>query len=77
MSSIAGKNANHAPMNWSHIPVFPNPMPKVDWLDDLPIFKYEKKYNVALHFVRFNLHVHSLKVHFPEYCLMKMFMTTL
>ena len=64
-------------MNWSHIPGFPNPMPKVDWLYDLPIFKDEKKYNVSLHLVRFHMHVCSLKVQFPEHCLMKMFMTTL
>ena len=64
-------------MNWSHIPGFPNPMPKVDWLDDLPIFKDEKKDNAALHLVRFHLHVHSFKVQIPEDCLMKMFMTTL
>ena len=64
-------------MNRSHIPGFPNPMPKVEWLENLPIFKYEKKYNVALHLVRLHMHVHSLKVQFPEDCLMKMFMATL
>ena len=64
-------------MNRSHIPGFPNPMPKVEWLTDLPIFKDEKKDNVALHLVRFHMHVHSLKVQFPEDCLMKMFMATL
>ena len=64
-------------MNWSHIPGSPNPMPKFDWLDDLPIFKYEKKYNAALHLVRFHLHVHSFKVQILEDFLMKMFMTTL
>ena len=64
-------------MNRSHIPGFPNPMPKVDWLDDLPIFKDEKKDNASLHLVRFHMHVRSLKVHFPEDCLMRIFMTTL
>jgi len=64
-------------MNRSHIPGFPNPMPEVDWLEDLPIFKDEKKDNDALHLVRFHMHVHSLKVQFPEDCLMRMFMTTL
>ena len=77
MNSTARMNARYAPMNWSHIPGFPNPMPKVDWLDDLPIFKDENKDNAALHLVRFHMHVRSLKVHFPEDCLMKMFMTTL
>ena len=64
-------------MNRSHIPSFPNPTPKVEWLIDLPIFKDEKKDNVALHLVRFHMHVHSLKVHFLEDCLMKVFMATL
>jgi len=77
MSSIARMSARYAPMNWSHIPGFPNPMPKVEWLTDLPIFKDEKKDNVALHLVRFHIHVHNLKVQFPEDCLMNMFMATL
>ena len=77
MSSTARMNARYAPMNLSHIPGFPNPMPKVDWLEDLPIFKNEKKEDAALNLVRFHMHVRSLKVHFPEDCLMKMFMTTL
>ena len=77
MNSTARMNARYAPMNWSHIPGFPNPMPEVDWLDDLPIFKDEKKDNAALHLVKFHMHVRSLKAHFPEDCLMKMFMTTL
>ena len=58
-------------------PWFSNPMSKVEWLDDLPIFKDEKKDNVALHLVRLHMHVRSLKVQLPEDCLMKMFMTTL
>ena len=77
MDSTARMNARYAPMDRSHIPGFPKPMPKVDWLDDLPIFKDEKKDNVALHLVRFHMHVRSLKVHFPEDCLMRMFMATL
>ena len=59
-------------MNQSHIPSFPNPMPKVEWLNDLPIFKDEKKDNVALHLVRFHMHVCRLKVQFREDFLMKM-----
>jgi len=62
MSSIARMNSRYAPINWSHIPGFRNPMPKVDWLDDLPIFKDEKKDNGAIHLVRFHMHLHSLKV---------------
>ena len=64
-------------MNRSHIPSFPNPMPKVEWLTNLPIFKDVKKYNAALYLVRFHMHVHSLQVHFSEDCLMKMFMASL
>ena len=56
---------------------FPNTMPKVDWLTDLPIFKNENKDNVYLHLVRFHMNVQRLKVQFPEDCLMKMFMVTL
>ena len=79
MSSIARINARYALMNRSHIPCFPNPMPKVDWLTGLPIFKQKKEEedNVALHLVRFHMHVCRLKVQFPEDCLMKMFMATL
>ena len=62
MSSISRINARYAPMNWSHIPGFPNPMPKVERLTDIPIFRDEKKYNVTLHLVRFHMHVHSIKV---------------
>ena len=62
MSSDARMNSGYAHMNWSHIHGFPNPMPKVEWLIDLPILKDEKKDNDALHLVRFHLHVYSLKV---------------
>ena len=64
-------------MNRSHILGFPNPMLKVEWLTNLPIFKDEKNYNASLHLVRFHIHVHSLKVQFAEDCLMNMFMVTL
>ena len=77
MSYIARINARYAPMNRYHIPSFPNPIPKVKWLTNLPIFKDEKKDNVAFHLVRFHMHVCRLKVHFPEDCLMKIFMATL
>ena len=62
MNSITRINARYAPMNRSHIPGFQNRMPKVEWLDDLPIFKDEKNDNVSLHLVRFHMHLHSLKV---------------
>lgn len=64
-------------MNQSHIPGFPNTIPKVDWLTDLLIFKDEKKDNATLHLVIFHMHVHRLKVQFSDGCLMKMFMVTL
>ena len=59
MSSIARMNTRYAPMNWSHIPSFPNPMPKGEWLDDLSIFNDEKKENAALHLVRFHMRTQS------------------
>jgi len=62
MSAIARMNARYAPINQSHIIGFPNPMPKVEWPDDPPIFKDEKKDNAALHLVRFHMHVQSLKL---------------
>ena len=64
-------------MNRAHIPGFPNPLPKVEWITHLHIFKHEKKDNVALHLVRFHMHVHKFRFEFPEDCLMKMFMATL
>ena len=64
-------------MGRSHIPSFQNPMPYVDWLYCLPMFKYEKKDDVALHLIKFHMHIHGLKVKFPEDCLMNIFMATL
>ena len=64
-------------MNQTHIPGFENPIPKFDWLTDLAIFKNVKKYNFSLHLVRFHMHVHRIKVQFPEDCILKMFMVTL
>ena len=61
-------------MNRSHIPGFPNPMPRVCWLTYLPIFQDEKKDNSYLHLVRFHMHVHKFRADLPEDCLMKMFM---
>ena len=77
MSYIARKNARYAPMDWSHLPGFPNLMQKFNWLNYLPIIKDEKKDNASLHLVRFHMHVHKFRVEFPEDCLMKMFMATL
>ena len=70
-------NPRYAPMDRAHIYGFPNLVPQVDWSTHVPIFKDEKKYDVGLHFVKFHIHVCRLRVEFPEYCLMKMFMDTL
>ena len=64
-------------MSRDHIPGFPNKMPKVDWLQDLPMFRNVECNDVALHLVKFHIHVHKLNINFPEDCLMKMFMATL
>ena len=70
-------NARYAPMNRSHIPSFLNAMPHVDWSTYLPIFRDEKGENVALHLVKFCMHVHKLKFAFHEDCLLNMFMASL
>jgi len=67
----------YAPLNRSHIPGFPNSIPKVDWQTYLPKFKDQKGDDVAFHLVKFHMHICSLKVQFHEDCLMKMFMATL
>jgi len=36
-------NARYAPMDRSGIPVFLNPMPHVDWLTYLPLFKDKRE----------------------------------
>jgi len=41
------------------------------------VFKYEKGDNVALHLIKFHMHIRKLKVELHEDCLMKMFMATL
>ena len=67
----------YAPMSRDHIPGFPNKIPKVDWLQNLPMFKNMEGNDAALHLVKFHIHVHKLKINFLEDCLMKMFMATL
>ena len=64
-------------MSQNHVPGFPNKIPKVDWQRNLPMFKDDDRNDVALHLVRFHIHIHKLKVDFPEDCLMKIFMATL
>jgi hypothetical protein len=64
-------------MDRSGIPSFPNPMPHVNWLNYLPLFKDKKGDDVVMHLFKFHLHIRKLGVKFPEDCLMKMFMETL
>ena len=74
MSSLCER---YAPMNHAHIPGFPNRIPKVDWQTGLPNFKDQKNDDVALHLVRFHMHICKLGVEFHEDYLMKMFMDIL
>jgi hypothetical protein len=67
----------YAPMNQAHIHGFPNQLPCIDWQAYLPKFKEEKGEDVAIHLIMFHVHMHKLRVHFPEDFLMKMFMETL
>ena len=67
----------YAPMSRDHIPVFPNKMPKVDWLKNLPTFRNVECNDAALNLVKIHIHVHKLKINFLEGCFMKMFMATL
>ena len=64
-------------MSRDHIPGFPNKIPKVDWQRNFPMFKDDDKNDATLHIVRFHMHICKLKVYFPKYCLMKIFMATL
>ena len=70
-------SARYAPMNHSHIPGFPNRIPKVDWQTGLPKFKDQKNDDAALHLVRFHMHIHKLGVKLHQDSLMKFFMSTL
>ena len=70
-------SARYAPMNHSHIPGFPNRMPCIDCQTYMPRFIDGKGDDVALHLVKFHMHVRKLKVQFHEDCLMQMFMVTL
>ena len=69
--------ARYAPLNFTHIPGFPNRIPKVDWQIGLPKFKDQKNDDAALHLVRFHMHIHKLGVKLHEDSLMKMFMASL
>ena len=64
-------------MNHSHIPSFPNHLPCIDSQVHLPKFKEEKGDDVALHLVKFHMHLHRLRIELLEDSLMKMFMASL
>ena len=64
-------------MDRYHIYGFPNPMPCVDCLTHLPMFKDGNKYYVGLHLDKFHIHVCILRVEFLAECLVKIFMATL
>ena len=64
-------------MNRSHIPGFPNRMPFVDWLSNVPVFKDEKGDNAALHLIKFHMNARKLKVQWHEDCLLEIFMASL
>ena len=64
-------------MNHSHIHGFPNHIPHIDWQKYFPKFKDGKENDVALHLIRFHMHICNLGVEFHKDCLMKMFMATL
>ena len=71
------QSRRYAPMNQAYILRFSNRISRINWQTHLPKFKDEKGDNVALHLVKFNIHIHRLGVEFLEDCLMKMFMATL
>ena len=64
-------------MNRAHIPGFPNRIPRLDWQTYLPKFKDQRGDDVALHLIKFHMHVHKLGVKLHEDSLMKMFMVSL
>jgi hypothetical protein len=65
------------PMNHPHILGFPNHIPHIGWQKYFPKFKYGKGNGVALHLIRFHMHICKLGIEFHEDCLMKMFIATL
>ena len=52
-------------MNRAHILGFPNRLPRIEGDD------------VALHLLKFHMHIHRLRIELPDDCLMKMFMASL
>ena len=54
----------YAPMSRDHNPGFLNKMPKVDWLQNLPMFRNVEGNHAALHLVKFHIHVDKLNIDF-------------
>ena len=61
-------------MNCAHIHGFPNHLPHIDWQTYLSKFRDEEGDNASLHLLKFHMHIHRLRIEFPEGFLMKMFM---
>lgn len=64
-------------MSCMHILGFPNHIPCVDWETYFLKFKHGEVDDVALHLVKFHIHINKLKVEFYEDFLMKIYMATL
>ena len=64
-------------MDRSNILGFPNPMPNIDWLKNLPVFKDEKGDDVVIHLLRFHMRIRRSKIQIREVRLMKMFVESL
>lgn len=66
------KPARYSHLNQDHILGFPNHMPHVDWKTYFPKFIDERGDDVALHLVKFHMHVRRLKVQYHEDYQLKM-----
>lgn len=64
-------------MNCAHIPGFPNYLPRIDWQTYFPKSRNEEVDDVALHLLKFHMHIHRLRIELPKDCLMNMFMASL
>ena len=60
------KSARYAPMNNAHIPGFPNHLPHIEWQSYFPEFRDQEGDDVALHLVKFHMHILKLRVEFHE-----------
>ena len=58
--------ARYAPMNNAHIPGFLNRLPHIEWQSYFPKFRDQEGDDVALHLVKFHMHILKLRVEFHE-----------